>query len=339
MHRINDSPAWDPKIVLGLPNPEKGGKITCLGWAHTKGRRCWRGPSKARVSIALSILNGLGSASEAAASPVELRLALDILLCYHHLDQSSGILRQWKLKLGRCASSYGDEESSSASNKPSAGPRGVKSEPRVKKEDTEEDYFARYMPDHIKMENSNRQSQDQQRRREQKEKEDRQRREDEKKQEEKRRQQREEQRRQEQAREDAFRERVRLAREKIEREAREKAQKEAAEWQASWERYSDGWTKGADLSVANIAWPVKSGLQLDVDETNIKLFFEKAPPADLVDSGEKRLRLINAENKRWHTDKVMQRFGPDVINGTAKKALDIIAKVMVELRQEAQKKR
>ncbi|KAI4870759.1 hypothetical protein F4820DRAFT_143721 [Hypoxylon rubiginosum] len=198
---------------------------------------------------------------------------------------------------------------------------------------------------HEQKEQERQREEEERRQREEKKREDERRREERKREERKREERkreerkREEQRREEKAREEAFRERVRLSKEKEKREAREKAQKETTEWQAAWKRYSDGWTKGADLSIANIAWPVKSGLRADVNEASVKLFFEKAPPAELVSSGEGLLELINVEIMRWHTDKVMQRFGPDVVNGAAKTALAIIAKVMIELRQEAQEKR
>jgi hypothetical protein len=78
---------------------------------------------------------------------------------------------------------------------------------------------------------------------------------------------------------------------------------------------------------------------MDVDIDNIKLFFKKAPPENLVCTGEQRYKLINAENRKWHTDKIMQQFGPDAVIGKKKWALDTISKVMIQLRQEAQRDR
>ncbi|KAI0114905.1 hypothetical protein F4814DRAFT_297770 [Daldinia grandis] len=158
------------------------------------------------------------------------------------------------------------------------------------------------------------------------------------KEEERRRRQREEEqrRKEEEARERAFRERVRLAREMREREAREKAKKEAEGWRSSWDRYSNGWDSSIYMAPESISWPVKSGRRSDVNEANVRQFFAKAPPESLISSGKKRFRLINTENKRWHTDKIMQRFGPNVFHGPAKSALDTIAKTLIVLRQEAQ---
>ncbi|KAK6950055.1 hypothetical protein Daesc_008378 [Daldinia eschscholtzii] len=184
-----------------------------------------------------------------------------------------------------------------------------------------------------------------------KEEEDRKRREDEeriqKEKEEARRKEDEERRREEErkqkeeneARERAFRERVRLAREKAEREAKEKAEREAREWRSSWNRYARAWNSGFGMDPEGIAWPVKSGRRSDVNEANVKLFFAKAPPDKLVNTGENRFQFINTQNKRWHTDKVMQRFGSEVIHGPGRDALNTVAMVMIELRQEAQRNR
>ncbi|XXH05022.1 hypothetical protein Hte_011446 [Hypoxylon texense] len=358
--------AWDPIAVLELTNHATHG-ITCIGKAPSKGRRCRRAVAQPKIQSALGILRRFGSAPKAAASLVDLRPAAELLLCYLHGSQSSGILSGWGCKLEDWISDHSDESFPPVSrNKLNMDTWNVRREPQIKKEEPEDcssteeirEMIARLEAElrrksgktKIQEDTTRRdKSQEQKRRQEEKERQEKQRQEEERKQrEEKRREEeerrreerkREEQRREEEAREEAFNERVRLAREKRKREAREKALKEAAEWQAAWKRYSDAWTKGADLSAANIAWPVKSGLRADVNEASVKLFFKKAPPEELVSSGEDQLKLVNVEIRRWHTDKVMQRFGPDVVKGTAKTALAIIAKVMIELRQEAQEKR
>ncbi|KAI0180150.1 hypothetical protein GGR52DRAFT_229632 [Hypoxylon sp. FL1284] len=356
---------WDPNAVLELTNHAAYG-ITCIGHAPSKGRRCRNRVAQHKVASALSILRTFGSAPKAAASLAELRPAAELLLCWLHGNQASKMLSKWGYLLEDCISDQSDEIPSSI---------GL----RVKKEDTEggsakkwracenerkedgarrrtsESYEHKWEQEQKERQKWQKQ-QEERRRAEEKKREDKQRRREEQRREEQRReerrreeqrreeqrreeQKREEQRREKAAREEAFRERVRLAKEKRMREAREKLQKEAAEWRAAWERYSDGWTKGKTLTVADIPWPVRSGLQRDVNEASVKLFFEKAPPTELMSSGEKVFKLINAENKRWHTDKVMQRFGPDVVKGAAKPTLDLIAKVMIELRQETQKNR
>jgi hypothetical protein len=83
---------------------------------------------------------------------------------------------------------------------------------------------------------------------------------------------------------------------------------------------------------------VKSGLLIDVSIANIKLFFQRAPPEDTIGTAEDRFKFISSETKKWHTDKMMQHFGVD-IHGEFQETFKMIAKVMVELRQEAQNNR
>ena len=56
-------------------------------------------------------------------------------------------------------------------------------------------------------------------------------------------------------------------------------------------------------------------------------------------SGEARFRMMNIENKRWHTDKIMSRFGREVMVGEHKDALNTISRVVIELWKEAKTRR
>ena len=58
-----------------------------------------------------------------------------------------------------------------------------------------------------------------------------------------------------------------------------------------------------------------------------------------ADAKEERFRLISQENKRWHTDKIMSLFGSEIISGMYGAALSLIANLMIQLRQVAQKAR
>ncbi|KAI1393688.1 uncharacterized protein F4822DRAFT_20828 [Hypoxylon trugodes] len=368
---------WDPKEVLGLAYDSY-----CIGWATTRGRQCQRYIARHKSSHGQCILDKLAceNASKAAESP-DLPEALDIMLCWQHTGQSSGILKKWKYKLENYAPDFDDYSNDDSDDESSAlwSESGLDDwRPKklyTKKEPTSDpsieelrkmmkqmqDNLARLeselrrrgkhdiKQDHAKMEAEERQKREARRKEEERIRQEQARRQEEeqKRQEEERRRREEEerirkeeeQRRAEKAREDAFRERVRLAKKRREEEARMKAEKEAAEWKATWQRYSNAWDKNDRATILTIPWPVKSGLQIDVTEANVRLFFAKAPPADFVDSGEKRFKFINAENKRWHTDKVIQRFGRELVEGDAKTTLDIIAKVVIELRQEAQRER
>lgn len=90
-----------------------------------------------------------------------------------------------------------------------------------------------------------------------------------------------------------------------------------------------------------IPWPVKSGKWEDVSEENVKLFFQKAPPVAVFssDAKEAKFRLMSKESMRWHQDKISQLFGLEVFSGKHASSLKMIARIVVELRQSAQKAR
>ncbi len=48
---------------------------------------------------------------------------------------------------------------------------------------------------------------------------------------------------------------------------------------------------------------------------------------------------MTQENKRWHTDKIVFRFGPEILKGPRKDALNMIAKEVVKLWKEAKMER
>ncbi|KAI0602998.1 hypothetical protein F4775DRAFT_531484 [Biscogniauxia sp. FL1348] len=134
----------------------------------------------------------------------------------------------------------------------------------------------------------------------------------------------------------AFQERVRRTRQRWERGQNERAERDAAVWRAAWERYNKTWDSDR-LSAANIPWPVKLGFRWQVSEANVKLFFAKAPPEESRATARARFDLISKELRRWHTDKVMQHLGLEVVNSVSGEALNTVAKVLVQLRQDAQR--
>lgn len=75
----------------------------------------------------------------------------------------------------------------------------------------------------------------------------------------------------------------------------------------------------------------------DVDAENVREFYKKAPLKDLLATAEDRVKFYNGENLRWHTDKMMQQFGVDIVKGGLKEALKTVAQVVIELRQEAKR--
>ncbi|KAJ9137293.1 hypothetical protein NKR23_g9214 [Pleurostoma richardsiae] len=184
-------------------------------------------------------------------------------------------------------------------------------------------------------------------RRQKKEEEERQKREKEQKERAERlkREQEERQRREKEQKERQKKEEAARARERPRTRAQERERAMKKEWEDAWTRYTDGWDKirgktSEEVDHAQIPWPVKSGRLEDVTSGNVSLFFERAPPIALaIDVAEERFRIISQENKRWHTDKIMSQFGPEILSGKYKDALDLIAKLMVQLWKEAKMKR
>lgn len=89
-----------------------------------------------------------------------------------------------------------------------------------------------------------------------------------------------------------------------------------------------------------IPWPVKTGRWEDVNEAKVAEFFSKAMPVpDTPEAVEDRIKLMTAENLRWHPDKITSRFGPGAFSGKYREALSIIARLSLRLRQEAKKAR
>lgn len=82
---------------------------------------------------------------------------------------------------------------------------------------------------------------------------------------------------------------------------------------------------------------MKSGRFLDVSAESVIEFFKSAPPKDLVGTAQCRLKFFNAENRKWHTDKILQQFGSDIMEGECKEAMNMIAQLVVQLRHAAQR--
>ncbi|TKA29793.1 hypothetical protein B0A50_03157 [Salinomyces thailandicus] len=99
-----------------------------------------------------------------------------------------------------------------------------------------------------------------------------------------------------------------------------------SEYTAAWSGYLAAWDElkqqlasKDDKSVAEAAppskripWPVLGSKP--VLRANIEAFIRRAPAEDV----RMRLQVLKAERVRWHPDKIQQRFGGDVDDGTMK---------------------
>ena len=95
--------------------------------------------------------------------------------------------------------------------------------------------------------------------------------------------------------------------------------------------------KKQDTKLDGIPWPVKSGKRADVTDSAVKTFFRKAPPN--ADSPELMFKVMRAECLKWHSDKSKQLFGDGILSDADKIIFDMICRVVLELRREAQSQR
>jgi outer membrane biosynthesis protein TonB len=86
-----------------------------------------------------------------------------------------------------------------------------------------------------------------------------------------------------------------------------------------------------------IPWPVKSGLYKEVKYSAVKEFFLKGCPD--MENPTLMFKLMQKESLKWHPDKMCALFRRPTVADAEKMVVDVIAKVVIELRGEAQEKR
>jgi multidrug efflux pump subunit AcrA (membrane-fusion protein) len=160
----------------------------------------------------------------------------------------------------------------------------------------------------------------------------------EKKQEQERKEKEQEQR--EEAREQ-MRRKAQQQREERERQAREQDVRERRQWQQAWQSYVTKWAafkeakhEPSDHRQARllIPWPVKSGRYGDLQASNVKAFYRKACPDAETST---MYKTMQAESLKWHPDKMCKLFPTCTPGDADKQVIDIICKVVLELRQGA----
>ncbi|KAK3190638.1 hypothetical protein K4F52_003329 [Lecanicillium sp. MT-2017a] len=108
---------------------------------------------------------------------------------------------------------------------------------------------------------------------------------------------------------------------------------EEQEWIDRWGRCTGQWKyldEDPGVKDVKVPWPTKSGKLGDVNEENIREFFSQGLQLEQI-SGESALQTMNLEDKRWHTDKIVSRFGCEILVGEHKDALNTITRAVIEL--------
>ncbi|KFY87059.1 hypothetical protein V500_07219 [Pseudogymnoascus sp. VKM F-4518 (FW-2643)] len=326
---------WDPEAILGLTNPDRG-SFTCVGHAPSMRRRC-RNPiarnSRDFVYGLLDLLALMGPNSRKFATLLE-EVAYRSL-CWRHGSQADDIVEKW-------------EASIAALNLPTpkAKENTKQSKSRTKKSQSTGSSYTRYTDDYVKteVEDCKQKEREQDRRRAQQ---DQQRK---KKQEEQDKQDREkiqQERRDKEARErrqqEAQNRREQEAQKRREREQqeREQAVKERREWQQAWQNYVTKWAAFKEAkhepstvqqAQALIPWPLKSGRFGDLTAGHVRSFYREACPDAKT---TEMFKTMQRESLKWHPDKMVNLYRNCAPGEADKLAIEMICRVVLELREEA----
>lgn len=330
-----------PHELFAITNPSSG-YPTCIGEAVTYGRRCKRTVAGDKVSVATQLVGQLAEISpSAAAKSSAVGSIASHMLCWQHTHQHGQIVEGWKQALLDRAETE-DECQSTKSSQPkcrkpedddieslASGIRILQEELRRMKAAKETGSRMRFSFDFSfdgawtrasgradAEAHSDGTDKAKEKAREQQRQEDAE-----------RKRQTEEQERKRKAKE-------RL--EKLKEDARRKAQAaklaEEQKWSNAWTRYNDTWKaiEEGRCTPSKLPWPTLSGEASNLTEAGVREFYRRGPPAS-----EDRFRLFSQETKRWHTDKLLSRFGKMVFDGAAKEDLDLVTRVTLLRWKEA----
>jgi hypothetical protein len=315
---------WDAEVVLGLENEEYGGRITCFG-ATLKGYRCCKMPS---IEFKLLIRRLESLAPSAAARSAALEEAAAASTCHLHRGQSEKIVWRWSSILHQYAKKNPSRNStgSEAGGATSRSTYDTKAETGNASKDDGPTWKAF---NDLKLENSTLKGT------------------------------------LAKTQQDAFdlgeqysrllkqnfatMTRLKEVEEALERatkdleilkvEQKKKQEKsEEISWAAAWKRYEDGWLEvqqsAGSLTEEDIPWPTKLGTLTSTDEENIREFYKMAPPsANGTKSGSGSRKVLKRELLRWHSDKA--RFAKMELSKTARKGVDLMARLIIVLYDEA----
>lgn len=97
----SSTPLWDPERLFKIKNPEHSGDFTCVGWAPSKGRRCWNPIAYHNRVAAKQMLRDLSfvEPSKVAASEQQTQklntIAYYSLCRSYHQDQANKMVTKW----------------------------------------------------------------------------------------------------------------------------------------------------------------------------------------------------------------------------------------------------
>lgn len=346
---------WDPDTVFEINNPSTG-YPTCVGHAKTCGRRCRRVMAGSRVSSANCIAHDLAELSaSAAAKDDQLYDIADSMLCWQHVHKAEEVVSKWKRQLHCCGTKSKAEDSKMPRSKSDKVPieddmqnlyeeikklqeelRKMKAERRTRsrmgspfnKSSTEHSSrrssWSRGDASTDTGESDTEESDIEESETEESDAEESETSETYETKEDLRKKQKRE-----------AEERAERAKEEARRNIRAKKIAEDQKWSNAWSLYNEAWqdielrrAKGS----SGAPWPTLSGKAKDVTEASVQEFFQRAPRTT-----EDRFLLFSQEAKRWHTDKLLSRFGNEFVNGAEKENIDLVTRVIVQRWKEAKR--
>jgi hypothetical protein len=248
---------WDPIATLDIINPNRG-CLTCVGYAPSRGRRCYNPINYGNRESAFLLLEALSEIDISKTDVTEkLHQLASLTLCIrYHQGQDYNVVQKWTRQIGQQQKLKNMEELPARDRHRSKGadefafplPTGQRYRRQYDPQSTQEERARRGW------EQEARKPREQERERQQRESEkrERERKEREKREQERKKCQEERQHKQEQEardnearereeRNERIRQRAKQAREERERKAKEQSEREREEWDKIWLRYVLRW--------------------------------------------------------------------------------------------------
>jgi len=88
---------WDPIKAFSIHNHEKGGAVSCVGWAPSKRRRCQNPIAAQNRSAAEYLLKDMSYRDPNTVTDATLEMIAGYSLCRaYHQNQKAEMVRNWK---------------------------------------------------------------------------------------------------------------------------------------------------------------------------------------------------------------------------------------------------
>jgi hypothetical protein len=354
---------WEPFMTLKIINTDPGyQRMTCVGYAPSKGRRCRNSIRSDNRDLITATLNEIACLKP--SNPVVLSRLREIAgraLCVgFHQGQAESVVLQWRREIQQVEVNQRAKErrqSKLVRDDTFQDSNQTMSELQEQLKHIREmlaqlqDERSSYADPPQQCPGPNEQARQEERksqereernreaRRQEEERLERDRLEAERLEKERIKKEREEIKRREQAaHKERIRQRAQILREEREREKREAERREEEEWTRAWMKYQERWADFKPSTGSSregnirdaIPWPVKSGSFLDVNPSDVAKFLGKAVARDISP-----VKLIRKECKKWHPDCIYRLLRDAHVTDADRLRIDMICRVLTDLLNNA----